>query len=480
MTKMIQPVILSGGAGTRLWPLSREMFPKQMLALTSELTLIQETARRTAQANRFAAPVVICNADHRFLIQNQLGAIGQPPQALLIEPIARNTAAALATIALYGAEQDPEQLLLVMPSDHLISQPEAFLAAISAGEKLAQAGHIVTFGITPDRPETGYGYIKQGNAIPNAAGYAISSFVEKPDRATAEAYIREGTYLWNGGLFFAKASVLLAEFRLHAPDILEAATQALQQAKREGGVIALAEAPLRTCPAKPFDKAVMEKTSHGAVVPVSMGWSDIGTWNALWLASAKDENGNALIGPALRCMDSHNCYIRSEKTLTAVIGAQDMAVIVTDDAVLVAPRERVAETGKLVEQMKADGISQTRSPAVVHRPWGTYESIASGEGYQSKRIIVNCGGRLSLQKHHKRAEHWTVVAGKATVTVGERVMEMGPNESVYIPLGEVHRLENFGTEPVVLIEVQCGSYLGEDDIVRLEDVYAREKEPAKA
>ncbi len=476
MVQTIQPVILSGGAGTRLWPLSRELYPKQLLKLVSGQTLIQETALRTSDPALFAAPLVVCNAEHRFVIDDQLQEVGIKPAGLLIEPIARNTAAAIAAVAVYARNQNPEQLLLIMPSDHMIKDSKAFLAAIAAAKPLAEAGRIVTFGITPDRPDTGYGYIRSGDKLEGTAGFAISSFVEKPDLATAQGYLAQGGYLWNGGIFCARADKLIAEFERFSPKVLEAAEAAVDQATQDLGFTRLADAPFRNSPSQPFDKAVMEQTSFGAVVPVSMGWSDIGTWLSLWHASPQDENNNALIGN-VRSEDSSGCYVRSEKLLTTVIGARDMVVVVTDDAVLVAPRDRAAEVGKLVDKMKKDGLSQTRVHNVVYRPWGHYEMLSADTRFQVKRITVKPNGRLSLQKHMHRAEHWTVVAGTAQVTINDKVSLLGENESVYVPLGAVHRLENLGKLPVVLIEVQSGAYLGEDDIVRLEDAYAREALP---
>lgn len=477
MGNLIQPVILSGGAGTRLWPVSRELHPKQLLNLTGQRTMIQETARRTADATRFTPPVIVCNADHRFMIEDQLREAGLKPRDVLIEPVARNTAAAVAAAALYVRQHAPEQMLLIMPSDHLIQNTVAFAQALTQGIALAETGHIVTFGVTPNRPETGYGYIKQGSAL-EGQGYNIASFVEKPDRSTAAAYLASGDYLWNSGIFLARADRLITEFEQYAPAVLDAAEAALLGAKRDLTFTRLAEAPFREAPALPFDKAVMEKTSHGAVVPVDIGWSDIGTWHSLWQASTRDENDNVLVGD-VHSEDTHGCYIRSEKLLTATLGVENMAIVVTDDAVLVAPRERSAELGKLVENLRRKDRSETRLHNVVYRPWGHYEALSAGSRFQVKRITVRPGGQLSLQKHFHRAEHWTVVEGTAQVTVGDKVTLLSENQSVYVPLGEVHRLENPGKVPVVLIEVQSGTYLGEDDIVRLEDVYARTDEKVK-
>jgi mannose-1-phosphate guanylyltransferase / mannose-6-phosphate isomerase len=467
MGKILQPVILSGGAGTRLWPVSRELHPKQLMKLTGNRTLIQETALRVADSARFAAPLIICNGEHRFLITDQLQEVGLVAKDLLIEPTARNTAAAVAVAALAA---QPDDILLIMPADHAIADLGALAVAIERASTLAEAGHIVTFGITPDRPEVGYGYIKRGAA--QGAGFMVAEFVEKPDFSTAQKYLESGQYDWNSGMFIAKASVLRGEFKAHAPAVLNAAEAALKGAARDLGFTRLEAVSFTQAPSLPFDKAVMEKTKHAAVVPVAMGWSDIGTWHSLWQALPKDERGNAFVGD-VEALDCEGCLVRSDGKLTAIVGAKDMVVVVTQDAVLVAPRERTAELGKLVEQLKRKGRSEAKLHDVVHRPWGNYATLTLGERFQVKRITVKPGGRLSLQKHMHRAEHWTVVEGTAQVTVGNKVTLLAENESVYVPLGEVHRLENLGKIPLILIEVQSGSYLGEDDIIRLEDVYAR-------
>ncbi len=472
MQNIIQPVILSGGAGTRLWPVSRELHPKQLMKLTGDRTLIQDTALRVADSARFAPPMVICNGEHRFLISDQLQDAGLAPGDLLIEPVARNTAAAVAVAALAAAQRNPEQILLIMPADHVIADLGAFAVAIERARQLAQDKLIVTFGITPDRPETGYGYIRRGAPTREGTGFAIAQFVEKPNLDTAQRYLTEGGYDWNSGMFVARADVLLEEFAAHAPAVLAAARDALSRAERDLGFIRLNKSAFELAPATPFDRAVMEKTSRAATVPVTMGWSDIGTWHSLWQTLPQDERGNVLVGD-VEALDCSGCLIRSDHKLTAVVGAKDLVVVVTKDAVMVAPRERTSELGKLVDTLKSKGRSETKLHDVVHRPWGNYATLTLGERFQVKRITVKPGGRLSLQKHMHRAEHWTVVEGTAQVTVGSTVTLLGENESIYVPLGEVHRLENLGKIPLILIEVQSGGYLGEDDIIRLEDVYAR-------
>lgn len=475
MGAVVQPVILSGGSGTRLWPLSRESCPKQFVRLQGEHSLIQNTALRAADPARYAKPIVVSSARHRFMIAEQLDEVGIQPAAILLEPVARNTGAAIAVAALVAARTTPDQIIFVMPSDHMILNLDAYHKAVGQARELAAAGRIVTFGIQPDQVETGFGHIKQGALLEGLPGYAVARFVEKPDAETAARYMAEGDYFWNSGMFIARADVMLEAFRTHAPDLLACCESALTAARHDLDFIRLDEEAFSKAPSIAFDRAVMEKTDRAALVPVSMGWSDVGTWHALAQVTESDSNANTLIGPSV-AVDARNCYVRSDKLLTTVLGAEDLVVVTTDDAVLVAPRSRTQDVGKLVDQLKAEGRSEARRHNIGYRPWGHYETLTLGNRFQVKRITVKPGASLSLQKHLHRAEHWTVVEGTAQVTVGDNVKLMTENQSVYVPLGEVHRLENPGKVPVTLIEVQTGVYLGEDDIIRLEDTFARVNE----
>lgn len=481
-TRPIHPVILSGGAGTRLWPLSRALFPKQFFPLASELSLLQETAKRVGDAARFAPPLVVCNHEHRFIVAEQLREISLAPMEIVLEPAARNTAAAVAVAALVlqaaaGAAKEDSPLMLVLPSDHVIADTGAFLAVLGAAVPAAQAGFLVTFGITPDRPETGYGYIERGVAL--TAGnracrgcFRAARFKEKPDRHAAEQMLAAGGWLWNSGMFLFDADALMAEMERFAPGIASACRAALKGATRDLDFLRLAEREFAACESVSLDYAVMEKTEHAAVVPADIGWSDIGSWHALWQAAAKDAEGNVLVGDVV-AMDLKDCYIRSDDRLVAAIGLSDIALIVTDDAVLAAPRGHAQEVKKLVDALRAQNRAEVVVHSRVYRPWGFYQSLQAGDRFQVKHITVNPGGRLSLQRHKRRAEHWVVVNGTARVTRGDQIFVLRENESAFIPAGTAHRLENAGSDMLRIIEVQSGQYLGEDDIERIDDSYGR-------
>ncbi len=471
---MIYPVILSGGSGTRLWPMSRSLYPKQLLALFGETSLLQQTVRRVAGQPGFAAPLIVANEEHRFIIAEQLREISVEAAGLLLEPIGRNTAPAAAVAALRVAERDPEGFVLVMPSDHAIADPQAFHEAVGRAAAAAKAGLLVTFGITPDRAETGYGYIAAGTPIAACDGaFAVARFVEKPQQPDAERYVAAGDYFWNSGIFLFPAVAYLAELERLRPDMLAACKEAFAKAKSDADFIRLDKAAFAACPADSIDYAVMEHTGAAAIVPVSMGWSDLGSWDALWEMSAKDERGNALAGNVV-AEDTANCYLRSENGLIAAIGVEDLVVVATDDAVMVAPRNRTQEVKTLVGRLLKEGHDQADALPTVHRPWGTYRSIHNGDRVQVKHITVKPGAKLSLQMHHHRAEHWVVVQGTAKIVRGNEELVLTEDQSTYIPLGTAHRLENPGKIPLHVIEVQSGSYLGEDDIVRFEDHYGRE------
>ena len=474
---MLIPVILSGGSGTRLWPLSRELYPKQLLPLVGERTMLQETAARVAGVPGAAAPIVVCNESHRFMVAEQLRESDAAPQAILLEPVGRNTAPAVAVAALVALELnpsrragDPDPTLLVLPADHVIRDVAAFQSAVAAGRAAADAGKLVTFGVVPDRAETGYGYIRREAG--QGPAYPVAEFVEKPDAATAARYLASGDYYWNSGMFLFRARAFLDELRAHAPEILAACERAVAAAKRDLDFTRLPVDEFAACPSDSIDYAVMEKTALAAVVPVACGWSDVGSWHAVWELSAKDEQGNAAQGAAV-FEDSRNCNVSTDRALVALEGVDNLVVVATQDAVLVSRQKDANGLKRLVARLKIVAPEMTEHHLKVHRPWGSYQSVDNGDRHQVKRIIVKPGGRLSLQKHHHRAEHWIVVRGAARVTVNETIKTVHENESIYIPIGAVHRLENPGKIQLELIEVQTGSYLGEDDIVRIEDDYQR-------
>ncbi|MEJ5243021.1 MAG: mannose-1-phosphate guanylyltransferase/mannose-6-phosphate isomerase [Desulfomicrobiaceae bacterium] len=470
----LYPVILAGGSGTRLWPLSRKLYPKQLLPLLGKDTLLQMTWKRLAGLGASMA-LVLCSEEHRFIVAEQLREIGAVGR-IILEPVARNTAPAVAVAALAATCLDPEAVLVVLPADHAVDDA-SFQNAVHAALPLAQAGYLVTFGVPPTRPETGYGYIQRGEALPEG-GFRVVRFVEKPDADTARRYCDSGEYWWNSGMFVLRADVVLAELERFEPDMVAACRAALDTSCQDLDFLRLDAEKFAASPEKSIDYAVMERTDRAAVLPLATAWSDLGSWDALWEAGAKDASGNVIHGDVLLA-DVHDSFVHAESRLVAAVGLADHIVVETVDAVLVAPRHRVQEVKQLVDTLKAHHRPEAVTHRKVFRPWGNYESIDAGDRYQVKRITVLPGQVLSLQKHFHRAEHWVVVRGTAMVTRGQEQILLRENESIYIPLGTVHRLENPGRIPLELIEVQVGPYLGEDDIVRLEDVYGRNLQQAK-
>lgn len=469
----ITPVILSGGMGTRLWPMSRTLYPKQLQPLTSEFSLLQETAARM-EGEIFDAPMIICNQEHRFIVAQHLQQISIKPKNILLEPMGRNTAPAAAAAAILLAEIDPDALMLLTPSDHIIRDSEAFLAAVNKALPAAESGAIVTFGITPDAPETGYGYIKQAAQLDNLDGcFNVEAFVEKPDLETARSYLESGGYFWNGGIFLFSASSYLEELDLLAPGISESCRQALSQSADDLDFTRLDEKAFAACESISIDYAVMERTNKAAIVPVDMGWSDVGSWDALWQVSDKDSDGNAVKGD-VKLLDVSNSYIRSDSKLVTAVGIEDAVIVATDDAVLVASRAASQDVKAIVDALKAEDRDEHMTHTRVYRPWGWYQTLEHGSNFQVKLICLNPGAKISLQSHQHRAEHWVVVSGKATVTRNEDLVILAENESTYIPIGMKHRLENREETPLQIVEVQTGDYLGEDDIERFDDQYGRE------
>jgi len=469
----IYPVILSGGAGTRLWPLSRAALPKQLLPLVSEKTMLQDTALRTAGRADMMQPLIVCGNEHRFLVAEQLREIKVNPLRILLEPVGRNTAPAVAAAANYLKAIDPQAVMLVLPADHVITDVEAFHAAIARASGLVNEGALATFGIVPTGPETGYGYIQSGESLANGDQcYKVAKFVEKPDREKAQEFISAGNFSWNSGMFLFRADAFLKELDQFAPAIAKASADAVTKGYRDLDFCRLDEAAFTACPSDSIDYAVMEHTKHAVVVPASIGWSDVGSWSALHEVQAKDEAGNVTRGDVY--LDNvQNSLVRAEGRIVALVGVKDVVVVETADAVLVAHKDQVQRVKQVVDHLKDKDRTEHIYHTKVYRPWGCYEGIDMGERFQVKRITVNPGGKLSLQMHHHRAEHWVVVSGTARVTCGDSVKLLTENESTYIPIGMNHRLENPGKVPLHLIEVQSGSYLGEDDIVRFEDVYSR-------
>lgn len=471
MKLRIVPVILSGGSGTRLWPLSRSTFPKQLLPLVSDKTMLQETLLRISDWAEVVQPVVVCGNDHRFLVAEQLRQINITPKAIILEPFARNTAPAIAAAALKLQSED--LLMLVLPADHVITDVLAFEAAVRRASLVATQGKLVTFGIEPTHPETGYGYIQSGHVLSAAEGcFEVARFVEKPDAATAQQYLAAGNFYWNSGMFLFKPSVFLDELKQYAPAIVDAVTAAVAQSYKDLDFVRLHEASFAESPSDSIDYAVMEKTKLAAVVPASMGWDDVGSWTALKEVQPNDEASNATRGDVY-LKNVNNTLVRAESRFVAVVGVKDLLIVETSDAILVAHRDCAQDVKKIVDHLKTSGRSEHKVHPRVYRPWGWYEGIDVGERFQVKRIMVKPGEKLSLQMHHHRAEHWVVVSGSAMITVDNVTKLYTENESTYIPIGATHRLENPGKLPLHLIEVQSGSYLGEDDIVRYEDTYGR-------
>ncbi len=466
---MILPVIMAGGSGTRLWPLSRSMYPKQFLNIVGDNTMLQDTVLRLANLETTKS-IVICNNEHRFLAAEQLQTIGERGD-IILEPVGRNTAPAIALAALKASESGDDPLLLVLAADHVITNVIAFEESVQAAIKLANQDKLVTFGIVADSPETGYGYIHRGDSFGDD-GYIVSQFVEKPNKEIAQQYIDSGDYYWNSGMFLFKASRYLEELNKYFPEILTACKKCMETATKDLDFIRIDEELFKQCPSESIDYAVMEKTSDAVVVPLDANWSDIGSWSAIWDVSDKDASGNRTLGDVIT-VDSKNCLVHGEERLITLLGVENIVVVDTKDSLLVADKAKVQEVKKIVEILKSSDREEWKIHREVYRPWGKYDSIDFGERYQVKRITVKAGAKLSVQMHHHRSEHWVVVSGTARVTNGEDVFFVSENESTYIPIGRIHALENPGKLPLELIEVQTGSYLGEDDIVRLEDNYGR-------
>lgn len=464
------PVVLSGGSGSRLWPLSRQLFPKQFLALTSQHSLFQETLLRLKLPG-MQKPLVVCNEEHRFIVQEQMQALGRSAEMVILEPFGRNTAPAVAIAAMYLLAQERDEVMLVLPADHVILGQDEFQEALQVARKAAEHGEMVLFGVPPHRPETGYGYIKA--ALSQVSGLLpVEQFVEKPGIEQACSFLESGNYFWNSGMFLFRASRFLEELKRHEPDIYDTCTLALENSRRDLEFLRIDAESFAHCPDSSVDYAVMEKTDRASVVPLNAGWSDVGSWSSLWEVQSKDALGNVLKGDVV-AQDSRNCYVHAEAKLVSLVGLEDVVVVDTKDAVMVAHKDRVQDVKKLVGQLNGCGREETQNHREVYRPWGCYDSVDQGQRFQVKRLTVKPGARLSLQKHHHRAEHWIVVSGTAEVTCNGETFLLTENQSTYIPIGVPHRLANPGKIPLEMIEVQSGSYLGEDDIERLDDVYGR-------
>nr|HDN01238.1 mannose-1-phosphate guanylyltransferase/mannose-6-phosphate isomerase [Deltaproteobacteria bacterium] len=470
---MIVPVILCGGSGTRLWPLSREAYPKQFYSLVEDATLLQSTVKRLSNLPGCKTPLLVCNNQHRFLVAEQLRRIGVKSPSILLEPVGRNTAPAVACAALSLIEQKDDPVLFVLPADHIIRDIQAFGQAVETGSLLADQGNLVTFGVIPTAPETGYGYIKASDRLhTDNPAFRVDHFVEKPNRDTAKDYIASGSYYWNSGMFMFRASRYIKELEHLAPEILSACTLACEKIVQDLDFLRLDAEGFADCPSDSVDYAIMEKTDSAVIVPLDAGWSDLGSWASLLELGPRDKDENVVLGDVIT-QDVKNCYMRSEARLLTAIGVKDLIVVDSSDALLVVHKKRVQDVKAIVNRLKASGRKEYSSHRKVYRPWGSYENIDVSERFKVKRITVKPGGILSLQMHHHRAEHWIIVRGTARVTRGDEVLLLTEDQSTYIPLGVNHRLENLGMIPLDLIEVQTGSYLGEDDIIRLEDVYGR-------
>ena len=470
---MLIPVILCGGSGSRLWPMSRSAYPKQFLTLLNdEQSLLQETVSRLDGVEDIAHLTAICNQEHRFLVAEQLQPFANYESSIILEPVGRNTAPALAIAAFEAIEKDPESILLVLPSDHSIMNMSAFQVAVRDAVALAKQDKLVTFGVVPTSPETGYGYIEKGESIPSSCAFLVKQFAEKPEQSVAEAYIESNNFYWNSGMFVFKASVYLEELKRHAQDIESACKEAFAAAKTDLDFIRIDEGAFKNCRSESIDYAVMEHTDVAAVVPLDADWSDVGSWTGLAELTSADDCGNVSVGDTL-LHDTNNCYVRSTSRLVSTVGLNNAVVVETSDAVLVADKSSIQDVKSVVASLQTTNRSEVDLHKVVYRPWGSYESIVEADRFQVKRIIVNPGQKLSMQKHFHRAEHWIIVKGTATVTCGENIFTLNEDQSTYIPIGDKHRLENPGKIPLELIEVQSGSYLGEDDIVRFDDVYGR-------
>ena len=477
---MILPIIMAGGSGSRLWPLSRQQFPKQFLTLHGEKSMLQTTALRLSGLEH-QAPMIICNEEHRFTVAEQFRANSIANSGIILEPIGRNTAPAIALAAFKTVQEGNDPLLLVLAADHVITDEVAFCQSVTQACTYANSDKLVTFGIVPTAPETGYGYIKRGESVSHEMrsldqndieSFTVSEFVEKPDTKTAERYVDCGDYYWNSGIFLFKSSRYLEELKAHRPDIYHACEKAMAAIQFDADFVRVNKSAFEACPDESVDYAVMEKTTQAVVVPTDCGWSDVGSWSALWEIENKDESGNAFKGDVL-AIDTTNSYINAEDKLVAVIGLDDVVVVETKDAILVSKKSEIQKVKNIVNQLKAENRSEFKSHREVYRPWGKYDSVDSSERFQVKRITVKPGAKLSVQIHHHRAEHWVVVSGTAKVTNGEKTILLTENQSTYIPIGVIHALENPGKVELELIEVQSGSYLGEDDIVRFEDKYGR-------
>jgi mannose-1-phosphate guanylyltransferase/mannose-6-phosphate isomerase len=471
---MIIPVILSGGSGIRLWPLSRKQCPKQYLSLTGDNTMLQETILRLGGLDNLTGPIIICNADHRFLVAEQCQQIDIINPVILLEPVGRNTAPAIAAAALHSLKQTDGAVLLVLSADHVIQDVDVFHQAINIACQQAQDGKLVTFGIVPTDANTGYGYIKMSKDNTDGA-YKVEEFVEKPNLETAQIYLEQGNYLWNSGMFMFKAATLIDELTIHSPDIVKSVSDAVNNAKQDLDFIRLDKQDFESSPSDSIDYALMEKSNNVVVVPLDAQWNDIGSWSALHDIGIKDTNGNVIKGDVIT-QDTTNTYINASHHMVATIGVDNLIIVDTPDATFVATQDKAQEVKSIVESLQANGRDEGGIHRKVYRPWGWYDSIESGKHFQVKRLHVNPGAKLSLQMHHQRAEHWVVVSGVATAINGEEILTLKKGESTYIPLGVTHALENKTSEPLEIIEVQSGTYLGEDDIVRFEDIYGRVKD----